>query len=125
MNREEWLGIVRTNKDKHVAEFVEAVADYKQAVLKIAQDNLKVAKSGDLAKFKKMEDFPNEPQSYENSYKRAIRMLELSVEDTIEVEEDVFNQLVLDEWNWKSMFSASNTMIKSYATFGSAAGAMH
>jgi hypothetical protein len=123
MNRQELLAIVKANKEKHIAEFTEAVSDFKEAVLKISQDNLKLAKTADLEKFKKIEDLPPEPQSYENSYKRAIRMLELSVEDTIEVEEDVFNQLVLDEWNWKSMFSASNTMIKSYATFGGAAGA--
>lgn len=118
MNRKELLDIVKANKDKHVAEFNEAVEDYKQAVLKIAQDNLKLAKTADLSKFKDIQSSPPEPQSYENSYKRAIRMLELSVEEIIEVEEDVFNQLVLDEWNWKHMFSASNTMIKSYTMAG-------
>jgi hypothetical protein len=39
--------------------------------------------------------------------------LELSVEDTIEVEEDVFNQLVLDEWAWKNAFVASGALYKS------------
>ena len=53
------------------------------------------------------------PQSYEAEYTRAMRMLELSVDDTIEVEQDVFNQLVLDEWHWKMSFTASNTMYKS------------
>jgi len=40
-------------------------------------------------------------------------MLELSVEDIIEVEEEIFNQLVLDEWQWKHQFSTSNAMYKS------------
>jgi hypothetical protein len=40
-------------------------------------------------------------------------MLELSVEDTIELEEDVFNQLVLDEWTWKNAFVASNSLYKT------------
>jgi hypothetical protein len=114
MNRLELLDIVKANKEKHIAEFNEAVEDFKQAVLRISQENLKIAKTADLGKFKKIQVLPPEPQSYENSYKRAIRMLELSVEDIIEVGEDVFNQLVLDEWNWKNVFSASNMMIKSY-----------
>ena len=42
-------------------------------------------------------------------------MLELSVEDIIEVEEDVFNQLVLDEWQWKRSFTASAMSYKTGA----------
>lgn len=62
----------------------------------------------------KLKDVPDQPQTYENSYVRAIRMLELSAEDIIEVDELTFNQLVLDEWQWKHSFSASNTAYKSY-----------
>jgi hypothetical protein len=40
-------------------------------------------------------------------------MLELSVEKEIEVEEDVFNQLVLDEWHWKNQFIASASLYKT------------
>jgi hypothetical protein len=113
MNRVELLAIVRENKIKHVAEAVEAVEDYKKLVLQIATANAKLAKTSDLEQFKKMKAVPNAPVSYEDSYKRAIRMLELSVEDVIEVEEDVFNQLVLDEWSWKRQFTVANTMYKT------------
>lgn len=113
MKRLELLDIVRNNKEKHITEFDEAVVDYKALVLKTSTDNLKLAKTGELVSFKKMRPTPAEPTSYEDSYKRAIRMLELSVEDIIEVEEDVFNQLVLDEWSWKRSFTASSTFYKS------------
>jgi predicted nucleic acid-binding OB-fold protein len=113
MKRLELLDIVRANKEKHIAEFIEAVADYKLLVLKIAQSNLKLAKTADLEEFKGMKAMPASPVSYEDSYRRAIRMLELSVEDIIEVEEDVFNQLVLDEWSWKRGFIAATTSYKA------------
>lgn len=113
MKRLELLEIVRANKTKHIADFTEAVTDYKALVLNLANANLKLAKSGDLEQFKKIKSLPSTPVSYEDSYKRAIRMLELSVEDIIEVEEDVFNQLVLDEWNWKRGFIASNATYKA------------
>jgi hypothetical protein len=113
MNRLELLGLVRENKDKHIAEFLESVEDYKNLVLTIAKSNLTLAKTGNLEDFKKIKASPHAPTSYEDSYKRAIRMLELSVDEIIEVEEDVFNQLVLDEWSWKHNFTASNTMYKS------------
>lgn len=113
MKRLELLDIVLKNKAKHIEEFNESVIDYKVLVLKIVKGNLKLAKTGDLASFKKIQALPAAPNSYEDSYKRAIRMLELSVEDVIEVEEDVFNQLVLDEWGWKHNFTVSNTLYKT------------
>jgi hypothetical protein len=117
MNRLELLKIVRENKEKHIAEFIESIQDYKVLVLQIAQGNLKLAKTADLVEFKKMKPTPAAPVSYEDSYKRAIRMLELSIEDVIEIEEDVFNQLVLDEWSWKHSFTASTMAYKAGIAF--------
>lgn len=117
MNRLQLLDIVRDNKEKHVAQFIESVADYKVLVLQIAQGNAKLAKSGDLEQFKRIKSVPSAPTSYENDYARAIRMLELSVEEIIEIEEDVFNQLVLDEWSWKRGFTAATMSYKARASF--------
>lgn len=115
MKRLELLDIVRENKTKHVAQYNEAVEDYKALILQVAQANLKVAKTADPVEFKKLRRMPDAPSSYEDSYKRAIRMLELSVEDIIEVEEEIFNQLVLDEWNWKRNFVTSTMSYKTGA----------
>ena len=104
LNRLELLGIVIANKEKHILEFEESIEDFKAVVIKLTKENLKLAKSGDLNKIAKIKLIPSKPVSYENNYSRAIRMLELSVEDEIVVEEDVFNQLVLDEWQWKTSF---------------------
>lgn len=114
INRLELLGIVRENATKHVATYEEAVEDYKKAVLKIATDNLVLAQSSDLEKFTKIKNNISPPVNYATSYTRAIRMLELSVEEVIEVEEDVFNQLVLDEWTWKNNFVATSAMYKTF-----------
>ncbi|HET8688784.1 MAG TPA: hypothetical protein VFM18_19375 [Methanosarcina sp.] len=113
VNKKELLEILRANKEKHVTEFNEAVSDYKAGVAKLAKANLKLANSGDLDKFKQIRGVPNAPTSYETSYSRAIRMLELSVEEVIEVGEHEFNQLVLDEWDWKHNFTTSNAFYKS------------
>ena len=112
INRHELLAIVKENATKHVAAYDEAVDDYKAVVLKIAQNNLKLAKTGELESFIKIKAVPSAPQNYASSYSRAIRMLELSVEDVIELEQDTFNQLVLDEWVWKHNFIATSAMYK-------------
>lgn len=113
MNRLELLEIVKQNATKHLADYDEAVQDYKVLVAKLAKANLKLANTGDLKEIVKMKKIPSEPVAYADNYNRAIRMLELSVEDTIEVEEHIFNQLVLDEWGWKQSFVATSAMYKT------------
>lgn len=114
VNRQELLGIVRANKDKHIAEYNESVTDYKAAVIKLAKANLKLVNTGELEEIAKCKAMPSKPTSYESNYTRAIRMLELSVEETIDVEEDVFNQLVLDEWAWKNAFVTAGALYKTF-----------
>ncbi len=115
MGRLDLLAIVRQNMAKHVAEYDVAVVDYKDLVLKVATANLKAAKTADLDEFSKIKVLPPAPVSYEDSYKRAIRMLELSVDEIIEVEDGIFSQLVLDEWAWKRGFVASTLSYKTGA----------
>jgi hypothetical protein len=112
MDRVNLLKIVQENMSKHVEQYKESVEDYKALALKLTADNLKLAKTGELDKIAQIKSLPSKPVSYEDSYKRAARMLELSVDDIIEVEEDVFNQLVLDEWSWKRGFVAAGTAYK-------------
>ena len=108
------LNILRANKAKHIKDYNESVVDYKNAVLKVAKRNLELAETGDMESMNKFQAFPQKPTSYEQEYNRSIRMLELSVDDTIELENTLFNQLVLDEWQWKSSFVATSTLYKTY-----------
>jgi uncharacterized beta-barrel protein YwiB (DUF1934 family) len=113
IDRSELLEIVQKNKQKHVTEYAEAVTDYKKAVLKIAQDNLKLARSGDLDRIAQIRNNLAKPTSFEDSYTMAIRMLELSVDEVIELTQEEFSQLVLDEWHWKNLFITSNALYKT------------
>ena len=113
INKENLLKIVRENLIKHINEFNESVADYKKLVLKISNENLKLAKTANLEEFTKIRTLPYGPISYEDSYNSAIRMLELSTDTTIKLTNDEFTQLVMDEWNWKKSFTASTSLYKS------------
>ena len=120
VNKNELLGVVRANKEKHVAEYNEAMEDYKEIVIKIAEKNVKIAqknrlkaKAGNISGFDRLESLPTQPVSYETEYNRAIRMLEMSVEVEMEIESAVFNQLALDEWGWKNSFNINATTYKT------------
>lgn len=113
MNRKELLKIVKDNQKKHVADYEEAVADYKVAVVKLVKGHLKLANTAEMDQIAKIKSIPQAPSNYSDNYGRAIRMLELSVDDVIELEEHIFNQLVLDEWGWKQNFVAQSALYKS------------
>ena len=114
INTNELFQIVEDNKVKHAREYIEAVKDYKDAVLTIAANNFEIAETQDTDEFKKLKRFPNPPTSYEHEYDRALKMLDLSVDDITELDSNVFNQLVLDEWGWKDSFTALNASYKSF-----------
>jgi hypothetical protein len=109
VNRTKLLEIVYANKEKHIKEYSEAVKDFKLAVLKICNENMELAEAGKLD----LKAMPPKPTSYENNYAKAIRMLELSVDDVIELNEYDFTKLVQDEWEWKQVFSTMNSTYKT------------
>lgn len=121
MDRLALLEIVKSNLAKHIEAYTESVNDYNIGLIKISEWNVKVSKLNlrnltkeiDLTKVSQFKGYPSAPKSYAPEYGRAIRMLELSVEEIIDIEEDVFNQLVLDEWGWKNNFIATSTLYKS------------
>ena len=111
INKLELLKIVNNNMVKHIAEYKEAVEDYLQAVFKICKENFDIADTFDITSTYKT--IPGKPISYADSYNKAIRMLELSVDDVIILSETEFDQLVMDEWNWKQSFVATSSFYKS------------
>ena len=49
-----------------------------------------------------------EPTDQTKEYDAAIAMLQMSVDDVINLEEHDFRNYVLDQWNWKQAWTASN-----------------
>jgi hypothetical protein len=114
LNKKELLGIVRENKAKHILAYNEAVKDFIEAARTIVNFNVDKINEGTVQSIAKCKLIPTAPTSYEDEYDRAIRMLELSVEKEIELEADVFNQLVLDEWQWKNNFAVMASTYKAF-----------
>jgi hypothetical protein len=113
VNKETLLKTVRENKEKHIKAYQEGLADYGVVIKKVAEKNVERAKSFDGKEAVQFRSYPSFPLSYEKEYDRAIAMLEFSVDTTIELEQQIFNQLVLDEWQWKMSFDATNSSYKS------------
>lgn len=113
VNKTQLLETLRANKNKHVAEYLEANELYKKAALKELQKMVKLAKKGQIVR-----NLPVElrtPVSHESDYTTAIEMLEWSVKDEIVIDQDTFLNFVKDQWNWKREFEATNTFYKASA----------
>ncbi len=101
----EVLEILRNNREHHRKIFLEALEGYKNQAVELLEKHIKAIKAGRVARVRVQ--IP-EPEDYTREYDRAIKMLEMSVDDIVELDEDTFAQFVMDDWDWKRQFLKSN-----------------
>lgn len=112
VNKDELLGILVENRKKHKNEYKESIKAYRVKAADLLNKELQKIISG--KKFDLNFDL-TKPQCHEKDYDLAIKMVEMSVDDILELEQYEFNQLVNDEWNWKSSFRVSVYSNSSYS----------
>lgn len=108
VGKDDLISRIKQNKEKHLAEYKETREKYKWKMAGLLQDLVEEVKSGKLADLSLIYHYPA-PQEYLSEYDTALTMLEMSVDDTITLSEEDFKKFVMDDWNWKKSFSASNT----------------
>lgn len=106
VTRSDLLKVVTENREKHKAEFEAAWIGYKQTCIEILEQNLAAFKVG-KAQHILFNEVP--PQDHTRDYDRILRMLNMSIDATIELDEEHFQQYVMDDWNWKQHWQMSNT----------------
>jgi hypothetical protein len=112
IEKQKLLNILTDNRTKHQTAFAEALEGYRKAAIAELEKALEAARHGDFY-FERLHLI--RPLNYTGAYDRAIRMLELNIDNEIELEESQFENLVLDKWNWSRQFAATN---KAYAISG-------
>lgn len=108
INKIDVLKKLKENRDKHASDYETSMNGYKAA--------LKKAVAVLARKLRKDESFDvngviqlAKPQSYLKDYDRAIRMLEMSCDETVVLEQADFDRYILDEWHWKAGFNVLNS----------------
>ena len=107
------LEALKANRRDHQAIFDEALEGYRDAVLQQLTQHLDEVQKGKVKQV--LINLPM-PENHTKDYDRAIRMVEMSVHDEIEVDEHSFRQYVMDDWAWKRQFLASNAGYSATAT---------
>lgn len=108
----ELLEVLKKNREIHVSDFNTAQEEYRKDAIVEMKKNLKQAQNGgDIVVNSELV----KPQNYVTSYDTAIKMLEMSADELVELTMQEFQQYVEDNWAWKGMFLASTSMYNAKA----------
>lgn len=114
VKKSELLNILYENRKKHKTEYKEAIRSYRVKAADLLTRELQKITAG--KKFETSFDL-YKPTSHEKDYDLIIKMIEMSVDDIIELRNGEFNQLVNDEWNWRTSFDHSRTSNSGYYSY--------
>jgi hypothetical protein len=109
VRKEELLEKLKYNRGQHVQMFLDSMEGYREQVVEACEELLKQARGnkdvtlGNLSSLRK-------PRNHEKDYNLAVQMLTMSVDDEIMLEQEEFDNLVMDAWDWSQEFSSSNMM---------------
>jgi hypothetical protein len=107
VRKQDLLAKLRENRKEHHNIFLEAQKSYREAAIKLLDQQLALARNGSpfmLSRIVKLA----EPQDHTKDYDRAIAMLEMSVGDTITITAQEFANFVEDNWQWTYQWAASS-----------------
>jgi DNA polymerase II small subunit/DNA polymerase delta subunit B len=105
IRKEELLEALKKNRATHRKIFEEAQEGYREEAIKLLDKALDDARKGkEIKTFIQLQA----PIDQTKDYDRAIRMIEMSVEDVIEIDEKDFACYIMDDWDWKRQFLTTN-----------------
>ena len=107
IDKQKLLSALNKNRAADRAIFEEAQGGYRDKAIKLLDKALKDAREGrSINTFIQLQA----PIDQTKDYDRAIRMIEMSVDDTIVISERDFANYILDQWDWQHNFNASTAM---------------
>lgn len=111
VNCADLLKTLEVNREKHIKDYKEALRNWKlECISRLAQqlDVYTNYKEESLLKEKlAVLDMP--PQDMSAEYTKVINMLKWNKSESIELDQEKFQALVMDEWDWKQHWSLSNS----------------
>lgn len=117
VDRKKLLAALKENLVKHLTAYHQAVIDYRVA-LQVDLTAALVQANDPKSRLDKIKvDFAH-PKSYASEYQQVIDMLEFSVDETINLDNQAFRAYIKDEWSWKAGFELSNNVYSVKARTG-------
>lgn len=111
VDRHQLIQALRDGLETHKVEYVEAIKDYEKAVVKFLEEATERAKRRN---FNDLVLRLQKPENHEKDYTNVIELLEVSVDETIQLDADSFRAYYKGEWGWKASFGLAASSLKSY-----------
>lgn len=105
VSRVSLLQKIKANRENHRKVFEEALEGYREQAIEELDKMLAEARAG---KQIRREVGLIQPMDKTEDYDRVIAMLEMSVDETIDLDAQSFAQYVLDQWSWMAQSKISN-----------------
>lgn len=106
VKKDELLEKLKSNCEKHTAEYTIALVGYKDDV---RSQLVKLVSELDAGRRIKSSISFDEPQCHKEDYEIVIEMLEMSIDEYIDLSMSEFRQYVQDKWTWKEKFMTTNS----------------
>lgn len=106
------LDILKENRAKHRAIFEEAVDGYVKKAEEMLRENMTLLKAN---RNHRVGVYLTAPVDQTRDYDRAIKMVEMTTETEIVLQESDFKGYVMDDWSWKQQFLTSNSFYSASA----------
>lgn len=107
------VAAVEKNRAGHRKIFEEALDGYKAKQVELLEAQLKRLRAG--KRLPMMGYYLPVPEDHTKDYDRVLRMLEMSLFDVVEISQEDFAKYVMDDWEWRRSFLASNSAYSSTA----------
>lgn len=106
VNKADLIEKITKNRDEHRGIFLRAQEKYREKVIELLDARLAEVREGRPIS---LHFGLPEPVDYTREYNEALAALEWEVRDTVELDEESFRRLVLNEWRWAQHFAANST----------------
>lgn len=109
LKKSELLQVLKDNLEKHRADVIEAVKLRRERVMTVFTDQINAMSIDADHELAEVFKFPL-PEDNSRDYEKAIRMIEMTQYEFIELEEDQFDKLVMDNWHWKRELALTSAL---------------
>ncbi len=97
---------LKENRDQHREQYVAAFEGYQKEAISALEDNIERIRNGSQQRVFFTE---TPPEDHTKDYNRAIMMLENAIDENVELSDHEFRNYVMDDWDWKDGWAASNS----------------
>ena len=97
------------NQKKHKADIAEALKMRRQNIRAALLEAVNKIDSSKEYQPSDMIRFPM-PQNRDHDYEKAIQMVKMTTDDVIQLDQNQFEMLVMDQWGWKSELISTSAL---------------